>query len=135
MTHPTPNLTDRLILLQARSRLHRHLPLHAQGTVCSTQDLLHVLLGVCVNQTTIEAICADLLTTPDPQTIRNYLNAQVQVHDLPNLLDCINAALTHNLPAWLLAAPRDVAIDFHDRPYYGKLSQEEGLWVRGRAKA
>ncbi len=135
MTYPTPNLTDRLVLSHSRSRLKAHLPLHAQGTVCSTNDLLHVLLGVCVNQTTIEAICADLLNTPDPQTIRNYLNDQLQVHDLPKLLDCVNAALTDNLPAWLLAAPRDVAIDLHDRPYYGKLPQEQGLWVRSRAKA
>jgi putative transposase len=27
-----------------------------------------------------------------------------------------------------------MAIDLHDRPYYGKMSQEEGLWVRGEAK-
>lgn len=25
-------------------------------------------------------------------------------------------------------------MDFHDRPYYGKTPQEQGLWVRGRAK-
>jgi putative transposase len=29
---------------------------------------------------------------------------------------------------------RDVAIDFHDRPYYGKQSQATGLWVRGHAR-
>jgi len=29
---------------------------------------------------------------------------------------------------------RQVAIDFHDRPYYGKTPQAEGLWVRGRAR-
>lgn len=27
-----------------------------------------------------------------------------------------------------------MAIDLHDRPYYGKLPQKEGLWVRGQAK-
>jgi hypothetical protein len=28
-----------------------------------------------------------------------------------------------------------VAIDFHDRPYYGTTTQADGLWVRGEAKA
>jgi putative transposase len=27
-----------------------------------------------------------------------------------------------------------MAMDFHDRPYYGKSAEEEGLWVRSRAK-
>jgi putative transposase len=30
---------------------------------------------------------------------------------------------------------RDVAIDLHDRPYYGTSPQAEGGWVRGEAKA
>ena len=29
---------------------------------------------------------------------------------------------------------QEVAIDYHDRPYYGKGTQAEGLWVRGHAK-
>jgi hypothetical protein len=30
---------------------------------------------------------------------------------------------------------QEVAIDYHDRPYYGKVPQAQGLWVRGHAKA
>jgi hypothetical protein len=135
MTHHTPKLTDHDVLLHARTRLQTHLPLHAHGSRCTTQDLLQVLLGVAVSQGTLEAICADLLDTPDPETIRRYLNAQLRVDDLPTLLDHVNAALTDKLPDWLWASPRDVAIDFTDRPYYGTLSQAEGLWVRGPAKA
>ena len=29
---------------------------------------------------------------------------------------------------------QDIAIDLHERPYFGKTSQEEGLWVRSLAK-
>ena len=94
MTNHTPNLTDRDVLNRARTRLQAHLPLHANGYVCTTNDLLQVLLGVAVNRGTIEAICADLLGTPDPETIRRYLNAQLRFQDLPALLDHVNAALT-----------------------------------------
>jgi putative transposase len=135
MTNHPPNLTDRDVLNRARTRLQAHLPLHANGYVCTTNDLLQVLLGVAVNRGTIEAICADLLATPDPETIRRYLNAQLRVQDLPALLDHVNAALTDKLPEWLWASARDVAIAFHDRPYYGTLPQAQGLWVGGQAKA
>ncbi len=135
MTDHTPKLTDHDVLLHARTRLQAHLPLHADGSVCTTTDLLHVLLGVAVNRGTLEAICADLLGTPDPETIRRYLNAQLRVDDLPALLAQVNAALAEELPAWLWRAAHDVAIDFHDRPYYGTRPQDEGLWVRGEATA
>jgi putative transposase len=46
----------------------------------------------------------------------------------------LNAALAAQIPGRLHRAPQDVAIDFHDRPYYGKTPQSSGLWVRGRAK-
>jgi hypothetical protein len=64
MPHDTPRLTDQQVLLHARSRLQAHLPLHAAGYRCTTHDLLQVLLGVAVNQGTLEAICADLRQAP-----------------------------------------------------------------------
>src|SRR5918997_4091430 len=70
MPHDTPVLTDADVLAHTRARLRDHLPLHAAGSVCATDDLLNVLLGVAVNRGTIEAVCADLLGTPDPETIR-----------------------------------------------------------------
>jgi putative transposase len=133
MTHHTPKLTDHDVLRHARTRLRDHLPLQADGYVCTTDDLLQVLLGVAVNRATIQALCADLVGTPDPETIRRYLNAQLRVDDLPALQDHVNAALADAIPLHVWAHARDVAIDFHDRPYYGKTSQADGLWVRGEA--
>jgi putative transposase len=135
MRHHTPRLTDQQVLLQARSRLHAHLPLQADGSRCTTHDLLQVLLGVAVNQGTIETICADLRRAPDPSTIRRYLNAQLRVEDLPGLEQDMNAALAAEIPQYVWGHARDVAIDFHDRPYYGRAPQATGLWVRGQAKA
>ena len=130
----TLKLTDQEVLQYAQTGLEKHLPLEAEGYKCSTEDLLNVLLGVAVGCGTIESVCADLVGTPDAETIRQYLNEQLIVEELPNLERCLNAALTAELPARIWRRARDIAIDFHDRPYYGKTSSEEGLWVRGKAK-
>jgi len=92
------------------------------------------LLGVAVNRCTIEAVCADLVGAPDPQTIRGYLNEQLCVEELPELERRLNAALAAELPPRVRRHAQEVAIDYHDRPYYGKTAQAEGLWVRGHAK-
>jgi putative transposase len=46
----------------------------------------------------------------------------------------LNAALRAQIPRRIWRQANEVAIDFHDRPYYGKQPQEEGLWVRGQAR-
>ncbi len=38
------------------------------------------------------------------------------------------------IPPRLLRKPQKIAIDFQDRPYYGKVTQEQAKGVRGRAK-
>src|SRR5215469_15867095 len=92
MPYDTPELTEPEVLQHALSTLHDHLPLHAEGYTCTTADLFKVLLGVAVNRGTIEAVCADLVGTPNPQTIRGYLNEQLRVEELPELERHLNAA-------------------------------------------
>jgi len=67
---------------RARTDLQEHLPLQANGYKCTTEQLLDVLLGVAANHSTLEAICADLVGTPDADTIRQYLNKQLKVEGL-----------------------------------------------------
>ena len=134
MADDTLKLTDQEVLEYARTGLQNHLPLEAAGYKCSTEDLWHVLLGVAVNRDTVESVCADLVGTPDPETIRRYLNKQLTVGQLPNLEQRLNGALAAEIPSRVWRREWDVAIDLHDRPYYGKASQEEGLWVRGRPR-
>ena len=134
MSYDTPELTDQEVLQHAYSTLQEHLPLQAHGYTCTTADLLKVLLGVAVTRGTIESVCADLVGTPDPQTIRGYLNEQLCVEDLPELERRLNAALAAELPPRVRRHAQEVAIDYHDRPYYGTTPQAQGLWVRGQAK-
>src|SRR6266581_4122672 len=114
MPYDTPELTDQEVLQHAYSTLQEHLPLHARGYKCTTRELLHVLLGVAA--------------------IRGYLNEQLCVEELPELERRLNAALAAELPPRVRRQAQEVAIDYHDRPYYGKGTQAQGLWVRGQAK-
>lgn len=134
MTNDTLKLTDQKVLNQAQSLLADHLPLKAEGYACTTDDLLKVLLAVATNTGTLESVCADLVGSPDPETIRTYLNEQLRVEALPDLERHLNAALTARIPQRVKSHAREVAIDLHDRPYYGKTTQAEGLWVRAKAR-
>ena len=134
MSHHTLKLSDQKVLDQARAVLKDHLPLEAEGSVCTTDDLYNVLLGVAANRGTLQAVCTDWLKNADPETIRGYLNDQLCVEDLPELERQLNAGLAAQTPKRIYRTPQDVAIDFHDRPYYGKQPQSTGLWVRGQAK-
>ncbi|HNT78639.1 MAG TPA: hypothetical protein PKH77_26820 [Anaerolineae bacterium] len=135
MTHHTLTLTDTEVLETAQTGMATHIPLNAAGYACSTDDLYKVLLGAAVQRSTLEAACAELVGTPGSNTIRNYLNEQLTLEELPQLETQLNQALRTHLPPCLKRQPRVIALDMHDRPYYGKTTQEEGLWVRGRAKA
>jgi putative transposase len=130
----TLKLTDNQVLRHAQDLLCEHLPLTAEGTCCTTTELIQALLGVAVNRSTLEAVCTDWIAAPNPETIRRYLNEQLCVEDLPELERRLNAALQAEIPHRVWRQAREVAIDFHDRPYYGKQAQAAGLWVRGKAR-
>lgn len=133
MSDDTLKLTDQKALNYAQDLLREHLPLEAAGYACTTDDLLKVLLGVAANTGTVEAVCADWVGSPDPETVRRYFNQQLRVEDLPDLAQRLNAALAAEIPERVRHRACEVAIDLHDRPYYGKASQADGLWVRGKA--
>jgi hypothetical protein len=134
MSHDTLKLSDQKVLDTAREVLKENLPLEAEGYVCTTDDLYNVLLGVAANRGTLQAVCTDGLKIADPETIRGYLNDQLRVEALPELERPLNAGLAAQTPKRIYRTPQGVAIDFHDRPYYGKQPQSTGLWVRGQAK-
>ena len=53
---------------------------------------------MAANRGTIESVCAELVGTPDPQTIRGYFNEQVCVEELLELEKELNAALAAEVP-------------------------------------
>lgn len=133
MTNDSLELTERKVLDYACASLQSHLPLSAEGYKCSTEDLLHALLGVAAQGGTLESVCADLHIA-HPETIRGYLNEQLTPEILSELERSLNAALAAEIPTPVGRRTQDVALDLHDRPYYGKQAQEDGLWVRAKAR-
>jgi hypothetical protein len=134
MPYHTPELSAQEVLHHAQTLLEEKLPLKADGYKCSTDDLVKVLLGVAATKSTLEAVCANLAGTPEPHTIRGYFNEQLCVEELPALEQQLNAALAAEVPPHVRRQSQEVAIDYHDRPYYGKGEQAQELWVRGQAK-
>jgi hypothetical protein len=134
MAHNTLELTDQQVVDHTRDLLHAHLPLSADGYACTTDDLLNVLLGIATNRGTLEAVCQDWVGLVEPATVRGYFNDQLRVEDLPDLERRLNAALRAEIPRRIWRQAQHVALDFHDRPYYGKRPQSDGLWVRGQAR-
>jgi putative transposase len=134
MKNDNLTLTDKKVLTEIRTSLEQHVPLSADGYECSTDDLYQVLLGASVQCSTVEAVCQELVGTPVGNTVRGYLNEQLCVEELPTLEEQFNQALADQVPRKIGRKPRVLVMDLHDRPYYGKTKQEEGLWVRGRAR-
>lgn len=113
----TPELTAQEVLRHAQELLEEKLPLNAEGYKCMTDDLFKVLVGVAATKSTLEAVCADLVGTPDPHTIRGYFNEQLRVEELPELEQQLNAAVAAEVPRRVHRQAQEVAIDYHDRPY------------------
>ncbi len=130
-------LTDQHTLHDTMTVLRQHLPLTAAGYRCQTDDLWRLLVGAAARRTSVEAMCADLLHAPHANTVRGHLTAQLAPAQIPRLEAQWNDALAAAVPAWLVARPQAVAIDFHDEPYYGRSDPSDpDNWVcRGEAQA
>lgn len=141
MHEPTPApsicLTDQQTLHDTMIVGKHHIPLTANGYRCQTDDLWRLLLAAAARHTTIEAACADLTGAPDATTVRGYLNEQLPVAAIPELEQQWNDLLRSLIPHWLCARPHEIALDFHDEPYYGREQADDpNNWVcRGEARA
>jgi hypothetical protein len=141
MREPTPAqsvcLTDQQTLHDTMIVARQYIPLTANGYRCQTADLWRLLLAAAARRTTIEAVCADLPTSPDSNTVRGYLTEQLPPASIGDLEQQWNSLLRSLIPDWLRHCPQEVAVDFHDEPYYGRDDPDDvDNWVcRGEARA
>jgi hypothetical protein len=141
MREPTPaqsiRLTDQQTLHDTMIVARSHIPLTANGYRCQTGDLWRLLLAAAARRTTIEAACADLTDAPDSNTVRGYLTEQLPPASIPDLEQQWNSLLRTLLPDWLRDRPQELAVDFHDEPYYGRDQPDDSdTWVcRGEARS
>ena len=73
---------------------------------------------------------------PDANTVRGYLTEQLPPPAIPELEQQYNSLLRTLIPDWLRARPQELAVDFHDEPYYGHQQLDDrDTWVcRGQAR-
>jgi IS4 transposase len=133
-SNPDLKLTDRNVRDRAAARLRDHLPLSVSGYDCTTDMVLDVLIKAAVTKKTVEAVCNDLENVSDSNTIRTYLNEQIQADDLADLECRVNQALVEGIPARVWSRAREVAFDLHDEPFYGHSPSLLAYACRGEAR-
>ena len=115
-------------------RLRReHLSLETEGYKVNTSMALNVLLTAAVEKRSIEAVCGDLVAVVDSNTLGEALNRALTVDGLRQQEAEFNAALVECIPRHMPRVGLEMAIDFHDEPYYGKSEAVQAYTCRGEA--
>jgi putative transposase len=96
--------------------------------------ILNVLIKASAESSSLEAACADLEEIADSNTIREYLNESLPVKELREQETQVNQALACCTPVDLVRTDIEIAIDFHDEPFYGKQAETRKVTCAGQAK-
>lgn len=114
--------------------LREHLKIKVDGYICKTDMIFNVLIKASVENSSLEAVCADLEETADSNTIREYLNAALPIQELREQEKQVNTTLACCTPEDLVRTDIEIAIDFHDEPFYGKQENIRKVTCAGQAK-
>jgi hypothetical protein len=106
----------------------------AEGYCCTTDMILDVLIKASAECSSLEAVCADLEQVADSNTMREYINQALPVQKLREQEERVNQTLAHCIPSTMLRKGIEVAIDFHDEPFYGKQASTRAVTCNGQAK-
>ena len=115
-------------------RLKTHFNFQADGYVCTTDMVVDVLLKAATTQQTVEAVCHDLDDMVDGETVRGYLNEQLDKDKCQQLEHQVNQSLVVGLPRRLWKSRLEIAIDLHDESFYGHAPDLSAWACRGEAK-
>ena len=114
--------------------LQKHIPLQVQGYRCDTEMIVDVILKASAENSSLEAASADLDGVADSNTMREYLNEALDGEKLREQETEMNAALAEAIPNAMQRTKVEVAIDFHDEPFYGKQEALRKVTCHGQAK-
>ena len=131
---PEYQLTAADVRHQTMKTLTEHLSLEANGYRCTTEMVLDVVLKASAERSSVEAACQDLVGVAASNTIRERLNTALDVAQLRAQEVEMNAALAGSIPVTMNRQALEVAIDFHDEPFYGKRADLLAVTCRGKAK-
>lgn len=131
---PEYQLTAADVRHQTMKTLTEHLSLEANGYRCTTEMVLDVVLKASAERSSVEAACQDLVGVTASNTVRERLNTALDVAQLREQEAEMNAALAGSIPVTMKRQALEVAIDFHDEPFYGKRADLLAVTCRGQAK-
>jgi len=103
------------------------------GYSCNRQTVSDMLVKASVAGAAIEGTCNSMEQAPSGMTVRNYLNEELPVTQLPEIEWNMQVQLRADLPRRLWKRPLDLAMDFHDEPFYGKDATLRAYACRGEA--
>lgn len=104
-----------------------------EGYFCDRQIVSDVVVKASANGRAIEGTCNSLENIPSGMTVRSYLNETLSVTKLSEIECKLNNQLHAKLPRRLWKGCLDLAMDFHDEPFYGKDPTLRAYACRGKA--
>jgi len=114
--------------------IQTHLSIEASGYRCTSEMLVDVLLKASSEGSSVEAVCNDLEDVADSNTIRETFNREFEVGDLWEQEVQMNQALASRVPSNMPRKGLEIAMDFHDEPFYGKSPELRSYAVRTQAQ-
>jgi len=117
-----------------RQVMKQHLHIEANGYCCKTDMIFDLLMKASAECSSLEAACADLEEVADSNTVREYVNKNLPVDQLSKQEDEANQALAECIPKKMARKGIEIAVDFHDEPFYGKLEATRAVTCSGQAK-
>jgi hypothetical protein len=114
--------------------LKENLPIEAQGYLCTTDMIYDVLIKASAECSSLEATCADLEQVADSNTVREYVNKALPIKRLCEQEEQANQALANCIPEAMARKGIEIAVDFHDEPFYGKQESTRAVTCGGQAK-
>jgi hypothetical protein len=118
----------------ALKTVKKHLKMEANGYICHTDMIFDVLLKASAECSSVEAACADLEAVADSNTQRAYIHLALPIEELESQEKQANAALAEGIPESMVRTGIEIAIDFHDEPFYGKTKDLRAVMCSGQAK-
>lgn len=117
-----------------RRTLQEHLPIEVNGYYCTAEMIFDILIKASAEGSSLEAVCADLEEVADSNTVCEYLNKALNIENPQKTQRQINRALASCIPESMERRDIEIAIDFHDEPFYGKQATTRQLTCSGQAK-
>lgn len=114
--------------------LKKHFHIEAHGYCCTTDMIYDILMKASAECSSLEATCADLEQVADSNTVREYVNQALPIQSLRSQEEQSNQTLASCIPASMVRKGVEIAIDFHDEPFYGKQESLRAVTCGGQAK-